>query len=133
MSIARKLKEKVRLGPDHLVRRFIPYPGPVNDGTGRCIGCGQIDDDGFHNAALCIAIGSGTAIYEDGKVYVPIDDDARNGERQIVKRGPNYAAAQWTGNMWSYPYGDYDAAKSPHQIDFTPTHYWPQLPKELQP
>lgn len=33
--------------------RFIPYPGPVDDGTPRCISCGQIDEDGFHIDAAC--------------------------------------------------------------------------------
>ena len=35
------------------LRRFIPYPGPVNDGTPRCIRCGQIDDEPYHDMDLC--------------------------------------------------------------------------------
>lgn len=36
-------------------KRFIPYPEPVNDGTLRCIGCGQIDEEEFHNRDACLA------------------------------------------------------------------------------
>jgi hypothetical protein len=34
-------------------RKFIPYPGPVDDGTLRCIACGQIDEPEHHDDALC--------------------------------------------------------------------------------
>lgn len=34
-------------------RRFIPYPGPVNDDTSRCIRCGQIDEAEYHIDAAC--------------------------------------------------------------------------------
>jgi ribosomal protein S14 len=34
-------------------RKFIPYPGPVNDGTSRCISCGQIDESPYHDMELC--------------------------------------------------------------------------------
>jgi hypothetical protein len=123
-----KIKEKIVAFPDgRKVRRYIPYPGPVTDDTLRCIGCGQIDEDGWHNMATCIAITSGKAIYEDDKIYIPIDDGARDGERQLVKRGPNYAAGQWTGDFWSYPFGPRgDGTIGAVQIDFEPTHYWPK-------
>lgn len=126
MTLPRKIKERIRLGPSAIVKRFIPYPGPVKDGTLRCIGCGQIDENGWHNRQLCQSITSATAIYEDERVYIPIDDEARNGERQLVKRGPQYAAGQWAGDFWSYPYGSRsDEGNCPVQIDFEPTHYWP--------
>lgn len=34
-------------------RKFILYPEPVNDGTSRCISCGQIDDERYHDDAFC--------------------------------------------------------------------------------
>ena len=36
-------------------RKFIPYPRPVNDGTCRCIQCGQIDELEYHDSELCAA------------------------------------------------------------------------------
>jgi hypothetical protein len=35
-------------------RRFIPHPQVVDDGTVRCIFCGQIDDDPWHDMKLCL-------------------------------------------------------------------------------
>lgn len=35
-------------------RRFIPYPGPVTDDTGRCIKCGQIDEPDYHIPQACL-------------------------------------------------------------------------------
>lgn len=34
-------------------RKFIAWPGPVNDGTSRCIACGQIDEEPWHDRAIC--------------------------------------------------------------------------------
>lgn len=34
-------------------RKFIRYPKPVNDGTCRCIMCGQIDEQPWHDAEIC--------------------------------------------------------------------------------
>ncbi len=34
-------------------RRFIPFPGQINDGTCRCIACGQIDEPEYHIAEAC--------------------------------------------------------------------------------
>lgn len=34
-------------------RRFIPYPGPVEDGTSRCFQCGQIDEPPWHDSEIC--------------------------------------------------------------------------------
>lgn len=48
-----------------MVRRFIPFPGPVEDDTVRCICCGQIDEDGFHDYEVCCGIASGTVKVED--------------------------------------------------------------------
>jgi hypothetical protein len=36
-------------------RKFIPWPGPVTDGTARCFACGQIDEPEVHDDALCPA------------------------------------------------------------------------------
>jgi hypothetical protein len=36
--------------------RFVPFPGPVKDGTSRCFFCGQIDEPAYHDDARCIAI-----------------------------------------------------------------------------
>lgn len=36
-------------------RKFIPYPQEVDDGTLRCIACGQIDEEEFHDNDLCVA------------------------------------------------------------------------------
>lgn len=47
---------KIRIG-GRVVRRFVPLGSPVRDGTVRCIACGQIDEDGFHDAAFCPATG----------------------------------------------------------------------------
>ena len=56
--------------------------------------------------------------------WIPIDDAAKDGHRQLVKNGGNYAAAQWTGRFWSYPFGpDKFEGDAPEQIDFEPTHY----------
>jgi hypothetical protein len=53
--------------------------------------------------------------------FRPIDESAKDGRRKIVRRGPEYARAKWTGSMWAYDFGpDQDAW---HQIDFEPTHY----------
>lgn len=48
--------------------------------------------------------------------YIPIDDDAKHGNSQLVRRGPTIAAAWWTGNAWAY-------RGTNEQIDFEPTHY----------
>lgn len=33
--------------------KFIPWPKKVRDGTVRCFSCGQVDEDGYHDDALC--------------------------------------------------------------------------------
>jgi hypothetical protein len=60
------------------------------------------------------------------RIFVPIDDDARDGERQLVKRDAAYAVGQWTGEFWSYPYGGEDSPFYIEQLDFEPTHYAPR-------
>jgi hypothetical protein len=55
-----------------------------------------------------------------------IDTAAKDGQPKVVRRGPDYARAFWTGGdrgMWAYDFGPDSAAK--HQIDFEPTHYAP--------
>lgn len=36
-------------------RKFVPYPEPIEDGTIRCIFCGQIDEPVYHDDRLCPA------------------------------------------------------------------------------
>lgn len=40
--------QTITLGDFGQFRRMIPYPGPVRDGTHRCISCGQIDEPEHH-------------------------------------------------------------------------------------
>lgn len=37
------------------VKRMIHHPGPVNDDTCRCITCGQIDEEPYHQEHVCAA------------------------------------------------------------------------------
>lgn len=39
------------------VLRFHPLNRKVKDGTPRCIACGQIDEDGYHEAEFCPGVG----------------------------------------------------------------------------
>jgi hypothetical protein len=41
-------------------RKFIRYPEEVDDGTLRCIACGQIDEEEYHDQALCPACNEGS-------------------------------------------------------------------------
>jgi hypothetical protein len=60
----------------------------------------------------------------DDADFVPIDAAAKDGNRQLVRRGSTYAAAQWTGDFWSEPYGPGKMeADTPCQLNFEPTHY----------
>lgn len=52
MSEPRKRPETILIG-GRTYRKFIPFPGPVRDGTNRCFGCGQIDEPEWHDDALC--------------------------------------------------------------------------------
>lgn len=47
--------ETIRVGATEY-RRFIHHPEPVEDGTVRCIGCGQIDEHPYHDAEICCEI-----------------------------------------------------------------------------
>ena len=47
--------EKVIIINGRKYRKFIPYPEAVEDGTLRCIRCGQIDEPEYHDDALCAA------------------------------------------------------------------------------
>lgn len=47
-------------------RRFIFYPASVTDGTLRCIGCGQIDEDGYHDMELHEAVLRDLRAIQDG-------------------------------------------------------------------
>lgn len=61
------------------------------------------------------------------KLFIPIDEHARDGKRQLLARRSTLAVAQWTGDMWAYPYGDgEDESSTIEQIDFEPTHYAPE-------
>lgn len=128
-----KKQERIKLPDGREVMRLIRYPKVIRDGTYRCIRCGQIDEDGWHNSDLCLAIGDGTVILDMAKNFVPISDAARDGDRQLVKRGADFAAAMWTGNFWSYPYGKGEGEPCAYQIDFEPTHYWPKPPRDAIP
>ena len=70
-------------------------------------------------------------MFDPPKTFVPIDDAARDGTRQLVRKGAAYAVAQWDEDFWSYPYGPRnDEADTAVQIDFEPTHYSPKIPAE---
>ena len=45
--------EKIQVG-GRSYSRFIAHPKVVRDGTFRCITCGQIDEVGYHDDALCL-------------------------------------------------------------------------------
>lgn len=51
------------------IRRFVSYPEPVLDGTIRCGVCGQLDDEEFHDEALC------TAIYDSNRAAAYLADN----------------------------------------------------------
>jgi hypothetical protein len=53
--------------------------------------------------------------------FVPIDAAAKDGEVHLVRRGDDYAAARWTGDMWSEP-----GSSCAVQIDFDPEEYEPK-------
>lgn len=44
--------EMVEVG-GKIYRKFIRYPEEILDDTLRCIRCGQIDEDGIHDMAIC--------------------------------------------------------------------------------
>lgn len=52
-------------------RRFIPFPGPVDDGTTRCMSCGQIDEPKYHDNTCCPAT---QQIERDGESGATPDD-----------------------------------------------------------
>lgn len=52
-----------------------------------------------------------------------IDKRAKDGREVIIRLGPNYARAYWTGGkngMWAYAPKDQAAA---YQVNFVPTYY----------
>lgn len=60
------------------VRRFIHHPKPVNDGTVRCLACGQIDEPGYHDVALCPATSADVS-----DLYAVVPDPANAGAWQV--------------------------------------------------
>lgn len=64
--------------------------------------------------------------FSEPTLFVPIDRKAMDGSRQLVRRGTTYAAAQWTGDFWSYPYGKEEGGAEPERVDFIPSHYAPK-------
>lgn len=44
--------EKITIG-DREYTRFIRWPRLVRDGTVRCISCGQIDEEPWHDDKIC--------------------------------------------------------------------------------
>ena len=70
------------------------------------------------------------AHYDDsfGLEFIPIDAIAKDGYVKLVKAGPIYAKAQWTGTDWHFPV----SPNSVHKLDFTPEFYAPAaLQKDL--
>lgn len=51
-QLERKYGKHIQIGGKQ-VRRFIPHPMQVRDGTCRCIGCGQIDEPEYHDSNAC--------------------------------------------------------------------------------
>lgn len=64
---------KVTIGDREYVQ-FIPYPQAVRDGTVRCITCGQIDEDGYHDAALCPGGGGALPQTENVKAFLAANE-----------------------------------------------------------
>lgn len=56
--------------------------------------------------------------------WIEIDAAAKNGKRQLVRNGDDFAAAYWTGDFWAYPLDH--RGQAIEQIDFEPTHYSPK-------
>jgi|GEM_PF-3420832 len=46
--------ETVRIN-GRLYRKFIRFPEEITDGTLRCIRCGQIDEEEYHDQDICVA------------------------------------------------------------------------------
>jgi hypothetical protein len=53
-----------------IFNRFIRYPNPIEDGTLRCIQCGQLDEGGFHDMDLCIASYAAGRIWNSDRYLV---------------------------------------------------------------
>lgn len=51
----RLARERIEIGGKSY-RRFINYPANVFDDTVRCIGCGQIDEESWHDRDVCIQV-----------------------------------------------------------------------------
>ncbi len=49
-----RMQETVTIGR-RSYKRLIPYPNTVDDGTSRCIRCGQIDEPEWHDHEMCVA------------------------------------------------------------------------------
>ena len=77
------MKQRIQIGRKSY-RKFLPYPSNVDDGTSRCIACGQIDEDGWHDSALCPGRG--------GKL--PLSDKARAFMAANAKSPVVYGSAQ---------------------------------------
>ncbi|QAY80437.1 hypothetical protein [Sphingosinicella sp. BN140058] len=70
--------------------------------------------------------------FDPPRAFIPIDEAAKDGDRQLVRRGADYAAAQWVSDFWSYPIdptGETGQSWA-QEIDFEPTHY---APKDQRP
>lgn len=66
-NIRQAKSERIRVyvnGRSKQVRRIIEWPAPVNDGTCRCMCCGQIDEDFAQDADYCRGVRS---LQIDGK------------------------------------------------------------------
>lgn len=69
---------KITVGSREYVQ-FIPHPQAVRDGTVRCLACGQIDEDGFHDKAFCPGMGGALPQTENVKAFI-----AANAESPVV-------------------------------------------------
>jgi hypothetical protein len=65
--------ERIQIGRK-TYRKFIPYPEEVRDGTVRCISCGQIDDEPWHDAALCPGSGGSLPLTDRAKAFAAANE-----------------------------------------------------------
>jgi hypothetical protein len=86
-------------------RRFIPYPEPVEDGTSRCIACGQIDEPQVHDNELCGLTASPSA---DGVDFLGVeifDGDLETSDKPAgpVSRATDRGKSVWNHELKTHP------------------------------
>lgn len=62
--------EKITLPNGREVSKFILYPKAVRDGTYRCVDCGQIDDEPYHDPTLCPGCGGALPLTDKAKAFL---------------------------------------------------------------